>query len=118
MKNLLIFLIILLTYQEATAFTEQRQTFATRGRGIHVGQSSDFIVKRSVKNNSEEEEQVKLGSKEYYSGFLQRGMNEEPIERVSGDALLGPILKFSAGSFVVIVVFLLGFMASNGLLSF
>mmetsp|Transcript_11982 Transcript_11982/g.19867 ORF Transcript_11982/g.19867 Transcript_11982/m.19867 type:complete len:156 (-) Transcript_11982:1569-2036(-) len=59
---------------------------------------------------------VVLGGKEYYDGFLNRKLDEEPLERVSGDNLLQPILKFAGLSAVVIGAFLLAFLASNGLL--
>eukprot|EP00984_Skeletonema_dohrnii_P020392 scaffold9914_cov80-Skeletonema_dohrnii-CCMP3373.AAC.3 len=38
-----------------------------------------------------------VGSKEYYQGFLNRSPSEEPIERVTGDAVFGPTLKFAGG---------------------
>ena len=63
------------------------------------------------------EEVVPVGSKEYYAGFISRDMSTEPEERVTGDALLFPILKFVGGSFVIIGALLVAFLASNGLLS-
>ena len=36
-----------------------------------------------------------VGSSEYYQGFISRSINEEPTERVTGDAILGPTLKFA-----------------------
>lgn len=67
-------------------------------------------------NPGESEEKVKLGSKEYYSGFVSRDLNEDPQERVTGDAVLIPTLKFVGGFTVVIGGLLLVFLASNGLL--
>ena len=74
-----------------------------------------------MKNNSDDDEtetKVAVGSKEYYAGFIQRSLlsGEEPAERVTGDAILGPTFKFVGGAMVVIVALLVGFMASNGLL--
>ena len=59
---------------------------------------------------------VKIGTDEYYDGFLSRSLDGEPAERVTGDALLGPTFKFVSGFVVVIGALLLGFLASNGLL--
>eukprot|EP00565_Helicotheca_tamesis_P004633 CAMPEP_0185731300 /NCGR_PEP_ID=MMETSP1171-20130828/12513_1 /TAXON_ID=374046 /ORGANISM="Helicotheca tamensis, Strain CCMP826" /LENGTH=125 /DNA_ID=CAMNT_0028400537 /DNA_START=120 /DNA_END=497 /DNA_ORIENTATION=+ len=64
--------------------------------------------------NSPNKEEEKDAS--YYQGFLNRDITEEPAERVSGDALLGPTLKLAGGTTVVMGVLILGFMASNGLL--
>mmetsp|Transcript_42798 Transcript_42798/g.48629 ORF Transcript_42798/g.48629 Transcript_42798/m.48629 type:complete len:128 (-) Transcript_42798:96-479(-) len=70
-------------------------------------------------NNSIEDdssEVTTVGSSEYYKGFVSRPMNEEPLERVSGDNLLMPILKF-AGAFVIPLVLLTAaFLASNGII--
>ena len=63
-----------------------------------------------------DKDDVKVGSKEYYDGFISSGLNDEPRERVTGDAVLGPTFKFVGGFSVVILALLLGFMASNGLL--
>jgi len=67
-------------------------------------------------DNINDEQKVVLGGKEYYDGFLSRKVDEEPIERVSGDNLLKPILKFVGVSTVIIGGFLLAFLASNDLL--
>lgn len=61
-----------------------------------------------------DDEQVQLGSKEYYDGFLS--VNDEPVERVTGDAVLGPTFKFVGGFAAIIAILLLGFLASNGLI--
>lgn len=59
---------------------------------------------------------VPLGSEDYYKGFLTRSLDEEPLDRVSGDALLGPTFKFVGGFAVVLGGLFLAFMASNGLI--
>lgn len=64
----------------------------------------------------DDEKKVTVGSEEYYEGFLSRSMNDEPTERVTGDALLGPTFKFVGGGVVIIVALFLGFMVSNGLI--
>ena len=66
--------------------------------------------------NEENNDEVKLGSKDYYSGFVSRGLNDESEERVTGDAILLPTVKFVGGFTLIIGTLLLGFLASNGLL--
>jgi len=68
------------------------------------------------RDDNNDETKVAVGSKEYYAGFTERSLSEEPAERVTGDAILGPTFKFVGGAMVVIVALLVGFMASNGLL--
>lgn len=86
--------------------------------------STTLNVPAPLKMSKSEEEMEKqkevttqVGSKEYYQGFVSRGVNDEPIERVSGDKLLGPILKFTGGASVIILAFFILFLASNDLLS-
>lgn len=59
---------------------------------------------------------VQVGTKEYYKGFISRSVDEEPIERVTGDAVLGPTMKFVGGFTVILAALLLGFLASNGII--
>ena len=66
--------------------------------------------------SEEKEEVVRLGSGEYYSGFVNRQLTEEPEERITGDAVLIPSLKFAGICTAIIGGFLLVFLASNGLL--
>jgi hypothetical protein len=63
-----------------------------------------------------DDETVPVGSEDYYKGFLSRSLDEEPVERVTGDAILGPTLKFVGGFAAALVALTVGFMASNGLL--
>jgi hypothetical protein len=63
-----------------------------------------------------DEEKVKVGSSEYYQGFVSRGLNEEPEERVSGDAIITPILKGAAITTVALGVLFLLFLKSNNLI--
>jgi hypothetical protein len=68
-------------------------------------------------NNKDEAVVVKVGSKEYYDGFLSRDLREEAEGRVTGDGVLIPTLKF-AGVFTVLSgALVVGFMVSNGLLT-
>lgn len=57
-----------------------------------------------------------VGSKEYYQGFFTRSPDEEPVERVTGDAVLGPTLKFAGGVSLILVGLVFVFLVSNGLL--
>lgn len=43
-------------------------------------------------------------------------MDVEPVERVTGDAVLVPTLKFAGGVALFLVALVIGFLASNGLL--
>jgi hypothetical protein len=58
---------------------------------------------------------VLVGSSEYYEGFVTRSLNEEPEERVTGDAIIGPILKGAAITSLVLGAFFLLFLKSNNL---
>ena len=57
-----------------------------------------------------------VGSTEYYQGFVTRSMNEEPTERVTGDAILGPTLKFAGGISLLLILFMGIFLVSNGII--
>ena len=57
-----------------------------------------------------------VGSTEYYQGFITRSMNEEPTERVTGDAILGPTLKFAGGISLLLILFMGVFLVSNGII--
>ena len=78
--------------------------------------SSSFRLNAAKEGPGDDEKKVKVGSEEYYEGFLSRSMSEEPAERVTGDALLGPTFKFVGGGVVIIAALFLGFMVSNGLI--
>ena len=60
------------------------------------------------------EEQVEVGTKDYYSGFLSSPIQDETVaERGSG---LEQALKLGGGVVLVLIVLFAGFMASNGLI--
>jgi len=60
---------------------------------------------------------VKEGSKEYYEGMISSALKEEDPDRVTGDAVLKPTVKFVGSVSVLIAALLLVFLISNGLLS-
>lgn len=99
----------------------QPNTFSHRSpiSGISSNSLNKFSPSQSFylfqQQGDEGEAEVKVGSKEYYAGFLSRDLDEAG-ERVAGDKVLLPTLKFAAGSAVVIGIFLYGFMSSNGLI--
>jgi hypothetical protein len=62
------------------------------------------------------EDQVQIGSKEYFQGFVTRGIQDDVEERVTGDAILGPTIKFVTGFGILILSLFLAFMKSNELL--
>lgn len=64
--------------------------------------------------DKQDEEQVEVGTKEYYSGFLSSPIQDETVaERGSG---LEQALKLGGGVVLVLLVLFAGFMASNGLI--
>ncbi|KAL3805566.1 hypothetical protein HJC23_005810 [Cyclotella cryptica] len=67
-------------------------------------------------NSNIAQDKVAVGSSEYYQGFISRSVNDEPVERITGDAILGPTLKFVGGVSVVLVLLTLAFLASNGII--
>ena len=64
----------------------------------------------------QQDDLTSVGSKEYYQGFFTRSPDEEPVERVTGDAVLGPTLKFAGGVSLILVGLVFVFLVSNGLL--
>ncbi|KAL7449290.1 hypothetical protein ACHAWC_001365 [Mediolabrus comicus] len=66
------------------------------------------------KKVEEDENLTSIGSTEYYKGFITR--SAEPTERVTGDAILGPTLKFAGGVSLILVALVAVFLGSNGLL--
>ena len=61
------------------------------------------------------DDEVKVGTKEYYKGFISRDLQESE-ERVTGDKVLIPTLKFVGGFAFVIGLLLVGFLSSNGII--
>ena len=76
--------------------------------------ASDVVV--NMAEGDSNDENVKVGSSEYYQGFLSRKVDEEPGERITGDAVLGPTLKLAGQVTVVLVLLTVGFLASNGII--
>ncbi len=74
------------------------------------------VASRLFESQNEESDKVAIGSSEYYQGFMNRSLNEEPSERVTGDAILGPAFKFVGGFAAILAVLTFGFLASNGLI--
>ena len=78
--------------------------------------NSNNLDNDTTTTQQQQDELTTVGSKEYYQGFLNRSPSEEPIERVTGDAVLGPTLKFAGGVSLLLVGLVLVFLGSNGLL--
>lgn len=78
------------------------------------------ILWGSSKNQEADEDEVvvELGSTEYMQGMLRRPVDAETDERVSGDKVLGPTLRLAGGVSGVLVVVVLAFLVSNGIVSF
>mmetsp|Transcript_43583 Transcript_43583/g.52257 ORF Transcript_43583/g.52257 Transcript_43583/m.52257 type:complete len:170 (-) Transcript_43583:425-934(-) len=94
----------------------RRRRTARRKIAISAVDKNKSNVEVQNQSQNEEKSVVQVGSKEYYSGFVNRGFNEEPVERVSGDALLFPILKFAGLCALFIGAALIAFLSSNNLL--
>jgi len=58
---------------------------------------------------------TKVGSSEYYQGFWSRSVIENQ-ERVTGDAVLGPMLKLAGGISLILVGLIGVFFLSNGII--
>ena len=73
-----------------------------------------FETQQDDDANTQTEEQVAVGTQEYYKGFLSSPIQDETVaERGSG---LEQALKLGGGVIVVLVVLVVGFLASNGLI--
>ena len=83
---------------------------------VPVGRRSieSSLFDKRQREEEDEQGQVEVGTKEYYGGFLSSPIQDETVaERGSG---LEQALKLGGGVVVVLVVLVLGFMASNGLI--
>ena len=87
---------------------------------LHPSTESSTLLHSSDDGNnissSDEKKKTKIGSSEYYQGFVTQSINDEPEERVTGDAVLIPTLKFVGSISVVLILLTVGFLASNDLL--
>jgi hypothetical protein len=84
------------------------RTFRTGTRVYAMNEDGD--------DNADDKDKVRVGSSEYYEGFVTRSMDEEDEERVTGDAIIGPILKGAGITSLVLGAFFLLFLKSNNLL--
>ena len=121
--------IIMSVYNKASSSSSslqnKRMVFQQHGRNHRILYSYLFESNSNDNNNDQRppmmdnnknEKGVKVGTQEYYSGFISRDINEEPKERITGDAVLIPTLKFVGGFAAIIVVLFVGFLLSNDLL--
>lgn len=80
----------------------------------------------STKNDGKDDDEQKLtttDSKEYYAGFLNSPLGDISVDNSSSESSnskrrdsIAPTLKFAMNSTAVVLVLLLAFFASNGLL--
>ena len=73
----------------------------------------NFLQATSKQDDNDE---VEIGSKEYIQGMMSRSVEEEPVERVTGDKVLGPTLRLAGGVTGVLVALVLAFLLSNGII--
>lgn len=93
--------------------------FSNNNNNHHLDTDATVTTSSTAANKNvdeDEENLTSIGSTEYYKGFITRSAKEEPIERVTGDAILGPTLKFAGGVSFILVALVVVFLGSNGLL--
>lgn len=84
---------------------------------LKIHRSSTLLPSQpKEKEDTDDDRMTTVGSSDYYKGFINRSVNEEPLERVTGDNLLGPIMKFSGITALALVVLTVAFFVSNGLI--
>ena len=109
------------------AFSGVKTTRSTYSEGFKWENQSNRLLRRnyhkkrllslfSEENPDGYDNKVEVGSDKYYEGFFTRSLNEEPESRVTGDAILGPTIKFVSGATAILTVLFLSFMKSNGLI--
>eukprot|EP01083_Nonionella_stella_P213040 768732_1 len=82
----------------------------------NVSHHSKSRLSAVTDEQNSDEEVTTVGSSEYYQGFLNRPVDQEPTERVTGDAVLGPTLKLAGGVTFILVALTTAFLASNGII--
>jgi transcription initiation factor TFIID subunit TAF12 len=99
----------------------QKQTSVSTKRGG----SRIVSMNASTKNDGKDDEQklTTTDSKEYYAGFLNSPLGDISVDNSSSESSnskrrdsIAPTLKFAMNSTAVVLVLLLAFFASNGLL--
>lgn len=102
-------LLLTLIVYSSQAFVQNLPTSSTRNKiGFTQSRFDTYLSK-------DDNQEVKLGTKEYYAGLINRDLGEVEA-RVSGDKLLIPTLKFVGGFAILIGIAFIAFMVSNGLL--
>ena len=102
------------------AFHPHVRSLRPRGAvlSLAVHPSSPRSTSTTLWESTGQEEEVELGSKEYIQGIINRPVDVEVSERVSGDKVLGPTLRLAGGVSGVLVALVLAFLISNGIVSF
>jgi hypothetical protein len=110
---LLIGALLIITAAPVSAFSVPSSIFPSASKAFTSNRED---ATRLFQSQNKDTDKVEIGSSEYYQGFLNRSLNEEPSKRVTGDAILGPTFKFVGGFAAILVVLTFGFLASNGLI--
>lgn len=105
-----------LAFVQSQPITKKSSFASSSHRKIILFAESNQQNDGGEQKQKEQNETVQLGSKEYYSGFVSRDVNQEPEERVTGDAILIPTLKFVGGFASVLALLFFVFLASNDLI--
>jgi len=107
-------------WQEQQRQKQQKQTLISTKRGARI-----ISMNVSNKNDGKDDEQklTTTDSKEYYAGFLNSPLGDISVDNSSSSSdsskrrdSIAPTLKFALNSTAVVLVLLLAFLASNGLL--
>ena len=98
------------------ASSHYHDTCRTKTSSLNNSNSNNLENETTTSTIEQQDDLTSVGSKEYYQGFFTRSPDEEPVERVTGDAVLGPTLKFAGGVSLILVGLVFVFLVSNGLL--
>lgn len=82
-----------------------------------IHRSAPSLVLKSTPDSDPTSELTQIGSKEYYEGFLKSDLRDDSTNNSERGDGLEQALKLGLYSAGVLGLLLLGFLASNGLLS-
>lgn len=94
----------------------QRDAFGAIPLFLSKDGPEDALEKKVEGKNESSSSGVKLGSAEYYEGFVSRDVTDDDPSRVTGDAVLGPTLKLAGGAAAFLAACFFVFLVSNGLI--
>mmetsp|Transcript_29649 Transcript_29649/g.31856 ORF Transcript_29649/g.31856 Transcript_29649/m.31856 type:complete len:145 (+) Transcript_29649:100-534(+) len=105
-------------FMTPTTRTRSSSRSGTIRSPLLLGERTFLFVTKQQDDNDEREEKVEVGTKEYYNGFLSspiRQQDDTTAAQQRGDGL-EQALKLGGGVVPFLMVFVLGFLASNNLI--